>query len=304
MNIGDTLRFFRTKLKISQKDMTPEYMDASAYSRIEGNVRSIKLDELQNIFEKTGIHSSEFFRFYDLDYRQTKFKELYIYCATHLENKSKKNKLIDYYYKLKSNNHKNSTELSNYIAIKNFFGPHWDEVEEITQQEVDHIFSIIINKKFYLHHDYVLISNIVRLFSAKQTDLIVPRIIPIPFDKNRNIETKKFAHNTLINIISLKLYAMDHSGAEKYIKLAKKQNKLETDYNFKLNLQYLNNLLQYLMTGEMVYIERVHDFIHILEDIGDDLHADQVKKEVKILTHDKDSKKMLESYEVGLFKQD
>ncbi|MGM0217696.1 helix-turn-helix domain-containing protein [Enterococcus sp. AZ126] len=304
MNIGDTLRFFRTKLKLSQKEMAPEYMDSSAYSRIEGNVRSIKIDELQNIFDKTGISSGEFFRFFDLDDNQTKFKDLYIYCATHLDNKSKKNKLLDYYKNLKTIEHKNPTQLSNYIAVKNYFGSHWDEVDEINQQEVDDIFNDLMKKKFYLQHDYILVSNIARLFSAKQIDLIIPRIIPVPFEKNRNTETKKFAHNTLINIISLKLYAMDHTGAEKYIKLAQKQNKMETDYNFKLNLQYLNNLLQYLVTGEMIYIERVHDFIHILEDIGENLHANLVKKEVKILTHDKDSEKMLNSYEVGLFKQD
>lgn len=303
MNIGDTLRFFRTKLKLSQKDMTPDYMDSSAYSRIESNTRSIKIDELQNIFRKTGIGSSEFFYFFDLDNELTKFKELYFYCGSHLDNKSKKLKMINYYEQLKNIENKNSVQLSNYIAIKNYFGSRWEEIEEISQDEADGIFELLFNKSFYLQHDYILISNIVRFFSPKQVDLIVPKIIPIPFEKNRNPETKKYAHNTLINIISLKLYLMDHDGAAKYIKLAKKQNKLETDYNFKLNLQYLNNLLQYLVTGDMVYIERVHDFIHILEDIGEDLHAEQVKKEVKILTLDKDSNKMMSSYDVGLFKK-
>lgn len=303
MNIGDTLRFFRTKLKLSQKEMTPEYMDSSAYSRIECNSRSIKIDELQNIFKKTGIGSSEFFYFFDMDDELTKFKELYFYCGSHLENKSKKAKLVDYYEKLKLIKDKNSVQLSNYVAIKNYFGSRWEEIEELDQSEADSIFNHLINKSFYLQHDYILISNVVRLFSPKQVDLIVPRIIPIPFENNRNPETKRYAHNTLINIISLKLYLMDHDGAAKYIKLAKKQNKLETDYNFKLNLQYLSNLLQYLVTGEMVYIERVHDFIHILEDIGEVLHAEQVKKEVKILTLDKDSNKMMSSYDVGLFKK-
>ncbi|WP_340689684.1 helix-turn-helix transcriptional regulator [Enterococcus ureilyticus] len=303
LNIGDTLRFFRTKLKLSQKEMTPEFIDASAYSRIESNSRSIKIDELQSIFKKTGINSNEFFRFFDLDDEQTNFKELYFYCGSHLENNSKKKKLLDYYEKLKNTEHKNAAQLSNYVAIKNYFASRWEEVEEISQAEADDIFNDLMNRSFYLQHDYILISNIVRLFSAKQIDLIVPRIIPIPFEKDRNIDTKRYAYNTLINIISLKLYAMDHDGAAKYIKLAKKQNKLETDYNFKLNLQYLNNLLQYLTTGEMVYIERVHDFIHILEDIGEDMHAEQVKKEVKILTLDKDSVKMMSSYDVGLFKK-
>ncbi|MFD1899914.1 hypothetical protein GQR36_07315 [Enterococcus termitis] len=107
----------------------------------------------------------------------------------------------------------------------------------------------------------------------------------------------------MINLISLKLYAQDYEGAEKYIKLAKKQDKQSENYSFKLNLQYLSNLLNYIIEGEPTYMERIYDFIHLLENTGDTLQAEQVKKEVKILTHEKDGEKLLNSYSVGLLKE-
>nr|OUZ35790.1 hypothetical protein A5889_001266 [Enterococcus sp. 9D6_DIV0238] len=128
-------------------------------------------------------------------------------------------------------------------------------------------------------------------------------MFPIKFEEKRDFTTKKFAYNILINLISMRLYAKDYEGAAKYIKLAKKQDKQNENYNFKLNLQYLSNLLNYILEGEPVYMERVYDFIHLLENAGDTLQAEQVKKEVKLLTHERDSEKMLKKYSVGLFKE-
>lgn len=303
MNIGSALRFFRMKLSLSQKDMAPKFLDASAYSRMEGNVRGVKLDELEEMLSTLGILSSEFFMFCDIDTERTNFKDLYFYCGAHLANKSKKQSLLRYYEAVKNSDNKTLAELSNYIAIKNYFSTHWEEVEEITAEEVEYVYNLMMSKSFYTFYDYLIISNIVRLFTAKQVDLIVSRIIPVSFEKNRTQETLRYAYNTLINIISLCLYAADIESADKYIKIAKRQNKSETDMNFKLNLQYLDNLSKYLQTGELVYIDRVRDFIHILEDVGENLHASQVKKEVETLIKDKSGKQMLNEYEVGLFKK-
>lgn len=76
----------------------------------------------------------------------------------------------------------------------------------------------------------------------------------------------------------MRLYAKDYESAQKYIRLAKKQDRHSENYSFKLNLQYLSNLLDYIIEGEPIYMERVYDFIHLLENTGDTLQAEQVKK--------------------------
>ncbi|WP_086313396.1 hypothetical protein A5821_000875 [Enterococcus sp. 7F3_DIV0205] len=303
MNIIDTLRFFRLKLKLTQKEMMPDYTDPSTYSKIESERRSLKVSELEEILSHISVNAEEFFNFATFDKEQQDFRKYFYYCANHLENKSTKQKLLNYYFSLKSKQDKTLRELSNYIAIKNFFHDHWPEIDEISSEEITNTLEELLNKSFYLQYDYVITSNLIRFFNAKEADLLVAKMFPIKYEEQRDFTTKKFAHNILINLITLRLYAKDYNGAEKFIKLAKKQDKQNENYNFKLNLQYLTNLLNYLLDGEPVYMERVYDFIHLLENAGDINHANNVKKEVKMLTHERDSEKILNNYTIGLLKE-
>ncbi|ALS37858.1 transcriptional regulator with XRE-family HTH domain [Enterococcus rotai] len=303
MNIIETLRFFRLKLKLTQKEMMSDYTDPSTYSKIESGKRSLKVNELEEILNQTSINVDEFFSFTTFDKQQQDFRETFYYCGAHLENKSTKQKLLNYYFGVKDKEKKSLRELSNYIAIKNFFNAHWDEVDPVTLEEIKEIFEDLLNKTFYIQYDYIITANLIRFFSAKQADLLLARMFPIKYEDQRDFTTKKFAHNILINLISMRLYAKDYESAERYIRLAKKQDKQNENYSFKLNLQYLTNLLNYILEGEPVYMERVYDFIHLLENTGDTLQAEQVKTEVKMLTHERDSEKMLKSYAVGLLKE-
>ncbi|MFD2305960.1 helix-turn-helix domain-containing protein [Enterococcus termitis] len=303
MNIIETLRFFRLKLKLTQREMMSDYTDPSTYSKIESGKRSLKVTELEEILGQVSINTEEFFSFTTFNKEQQDFREYFYYCGAHLENQTTKQKLLTYFFSLKNKEKKTLRELSNYIAIKNFFYAHWEEVDQITQTEVNDIFESLLKKSFYLQYDYVITANLIRFFTAKQADLLIARLFPIKYEEQRDFTTKKFAYNILINLISLKLYAQDYEGAEKYIKLAKKQDKQSENYSFKLNLQYLSNLLNYIIEGEPTYMERIYDFIHLLENTGDTLQAEQVKKEVKILTHEKDGEKLLNSYSVGLLKE-
>ncbi|MBO0439406.1 helix-turn-helix domain-containing protein [Candidatus Enterococcus ikei] len=302
MNIIETLRFFRLKLKLTQREMMPDYTDPSTYSKIESNTRSLKVSELEEILGHISINSEEFFTFATFDKEQQYFRKYYYYCAAHLENKSTKQKLLTYFYSLKEKEDKTLRELSNYLAIKNFFHGQWDEVDSITSKEMSSTFQTLMNKSFYIQYDYIITNNLIRFLDAKQADLLIARLFPIKYEEQRDFTTKKFAHNILINLISLRLYAKDYTSAKKYIKLAKKQDKQNENYSFKLNLQYLNNLLNYLLDGEPDHMERVYDFIHLLENAGDIMQAQEVKKEVKMLTHERDSEKMLSSYSVGILK--
>ncbi|OJG71317.1 hypothetical protein RV12_GL001579 [Enterococcus quebecensis] len=291
------------KLKLTQKEMMPEYIDPSTYSKIESERRALKINELEEILSHISVNSEEFFRFATFDKEQQDFRKYFYYCANHLENKSTKQKLLSYYFSLKNKEEKTLRELSNYIAIKNFFHDHWDEVEELTQKEIASTLDGLLNKSFYLQYDYAITNNLIRFFNAKEADLLITKMFPIKYEEQRDFTTKKFAHSILINLITLKLYAKDYEGAEKYIRLAKKQDKQNENYNFKLNLQYLTNLLNYLLEGEPVYMERVYDFIHLLENAGDVTHATNVKKEVKMLTHERDSENLLNNYTIGLLKE-
>lgn len=261
------------------------------------------MNELEEILSQISINVEEFFSFTTFDKEQEDFRESFYYCGAHLENKSTKHKLLTYFYSLKDKEKQTLRERSNYIAIKNYFAAHWDEVEPLTAEEIAETFQFLSSKSFYLQYDYIITANLIRFFSPKEADLLLARMFPIKYEERRDFTTKKFAYNILINLISMRLYAKDYESAQKYIRLAKKQDRHSENYSFKLNLQYLSNLLDYIIEGEPIYMERVYDFIHLLENTGDTLQAEQVKKEVKMLIHERDSEKMLRDYSVGLLKE-
>ncbi|MHC5217288.1 helix-turn-helix domain-containing protein [Enterococcus sp. LJL128] len=301
MNIGETLRFFRSKLNYTQKEMLQNHSDPSSYSRIENGKQLVRLNELEQILDRMSVTAEEFLNFSPLDKDQQSFRELFYYCATHLENKTKKKQLLDYYFKMKKESKDSLRALSNYIGIKGYFHTYWEEIEPLDSNGISNIFDYLMNKNYYIQYDYIIMSNTIPLFNNKQVDLIFNRAFPIKDEEKRDITTKKFAYNVILNIISIKLYERDYQLAEKYIALAKKQDKSSKNYSYLMNLQYLNNLLQYLKIGDLSYLNKVYDFIHLLEDIGDSFHAELLKKEVKILTYDNKETKYSD-YPVSLIK--
>lgn len=80
---------------------------------------------------------------------------------------------------------------------------------------------------------------------------------PIELEEFRDSTTKKFAYNVLLNLISIHLHNSDYERAYKYIELAKKQDKGATNYSFRMNLKYRENLTNYLTKGETKYMKQV-----------------------------------------------
>ncbi|WP_206912196.1 hypothetical protein IGL98_001314 [Enterococcus sp. DIV0840] len=301
MNIGETLRFFRKKLHLTQKEMLDNHLDPSSYSRIEHGKQIIRIDMLAEVLKKLSLSPEEFFSRVSLDAEQKKFRELFYYCAEHLDNQTTKQKLIDYYLKLAKFQH-NLKEFSNYIVIKVYFSQFWKEIDSITDEEVQEIFDYLLKKDYYQQYDYLILANTIRFFSTKQQDLVLFRALPIVDESLRDPLTINFAYNMLTNLISSRIHDKDYDGAKKYLAIAKKQDKAGKNYNFRMTLQYLNNLLEYLVTGEHQYMEYIYDFIKLLENIGDIQQADTLKKEVTYLTHSNFASIGKNDFPNGLFK--
>ncbi|MBM7687834.1 transcriptional regulator [Enterococcus ureilyticus] len=301
MNIGESLRFFRKNLNITQKEMLDNYLDPSTYSRIEHGKQVIKIDALAEALKKLSLSSEEFFARVPLDKEQKNFQELFYFCASHIDNQAKKQELIHYYNKIQYKQ-RDLKEFSNYIVIKSYFSQFWPEIEPISAQESQQAARYLLKKDYYQHYDYVLICNMISLFTFSQQDAIVARAIPIADENQRDYSTKKFAYTTITNLITARIYEKDYSGAQKYIFFANKQDVTGSNYNYRMNLQYLHNLLQYLLTGNHQYMEHIYDFIRLLENIGDGLQAENLKKEIKFLTYDYFPEIDRTDYPIGLFK--
>ncbi|MBP1045458.1 helix-turn-helix transcriptional regulator [Enterococcus sp. BWM-S5] len=283
MNISETLLFFRRKLKLTQKEMWPGH-DTSAYSRIENGKQDIKISDLSSILDQLSISPEEFFLYSSIDEEQKRFRNLFQYCANHLNNQTKKNELCRYFSKLETNSQKNLKELSNYIAIKVFFSQYWEDIKPIKKNELDDIFSYLNDKSYYIQYDYTLMSNTIFLMSDKQAEKLVSKAIPIKDEENRNTTTKQFAYNLITNLITTELYKLNYEKANNYLILAKRQNEGNQDYKYRMNVEYLSNLHLYLTKGNYQYIRKVYDYIHFLNDLGETQRSKLIEKEVELLT--------------------
>lgn len=284
MNIGETISFFRKKLNFRQKELVNDYVESSSISRIEQGDQSIKVDALIEVLNIMSLTVEEFFGKCLIDKSQDEWRTLFYYCAEDPEKDSTKKELIRYYNSVKMKN-KSLKELVNYFNIKLYFSRLWDEIDSVSTQELDQLFNYLKFKEYYQQYDYMIISNTIILMRDDQQEYLLSRAIPIQDEISRTEDIKKNAYQILINLITSRIYRKDFVGAKKYLQKTETLAISKTDYRLALNIEYLKNLLGYLITGEMFYMKNIQTYIILLEFVGDEQTLKAVKEEVKVLTY-------------------
>lgn len=281
MKTHEALRFLRKKSKFAQKELLPE-LDASVYSRIEGGKQGIRLDDLKKIINNLSISAEEIFSLAPINEEQTKYLKLFYFCSRHLQHQTAKEKMMTYYKKLE-NKHKNLRELSNYVAIKSYFAPLWEEIEGFTKKETEELYQSLISKTYYQLYDYKIMTNTVRFFDKKQIDALMVKVFRI--FKNTEVEYQSNPVGELVlNVITFQIYERDYAGARHYISLARKYDATLQNFYYRMNLKYFENLLNYLETGKYHYLRRIYEYIALLKDVDDPL-AIQIETEVELVIH-------------------
>lgn len=303
MKVGETVSFFRKSLKFRQKELVNDYMESSSISRIEQGKQYIKADALIEILNQMSLTVEEFFAKCLPDRSQEEQKQLFYECAENPHKESSKRELLRYYDSIKLKD-KNLKELVNYLNIKVYFSRVWKEVEAVTKQELDEVFQYLKAKDYYQQYDYVIISNIILLMDDSQQEYLVSRSIPIPDESTRTESIKKNACQILINLVTSRIYRKDFVGAKKYLQETETLKVSKTDYHMALNIEYLKNLLGYLITGETFYMKNIQTYIVLLEFIGDEQTLKAVKEEVKILTYTNGNTTKIDRtyYPIGILK--
>lgn len=278
MKTNDLLRLYRLNNKQKQKELTKE-KSVSKFSRIENALRPINIDEFKIVKDRLSITSEEFVRMSDLDIEQEEFIKLYRYCITHPSNKEKKQNLLSKHYFNKKADELSLRELSNYIAIKRLFSNIYDEVDDVSDEELAFLCNYILNRSLLTHYDYNILMNISSLLSKDKADLISRKAFPIKYEEERPYKTIVFAYSIIRNFITYRIYEYDYDSALKFIAIAKKQKFNSSNYEHRMHIRYLENLVHYLKTGKKEYSDRISVYIRLLEDIGDTENAKEVDLE-------------------------
>ncbi|MBL1229564.1 XRE family transcriptional regulator [Enterococcus sp. BWB1-3] len=287
LNIGDTLRFFRTSLNLMQKEMMPSSKNPSTYSRIESDSRTIKIDELVEILDNADINIYEFISYSNLDKLQKDFRADYYAASADIENPVKKNKILDYYNKLSARKMKNVLELSNYISIKVYFHQFWPEIETITEEDKQQVFALLSNKTYFLQYDYTLLSNMIYLLPPVQREALIEKAYPIKDQDKRDPITLKYAYTAIPNLITIYLHENNLKAALKYIKIADNLIKNQDNMKAQLEVNYLKNLILFLETGDIDYANKLNNYINTLKEIGNIGQAERTIQEIKDFTYKK-----------------
>jgi len=285
LNVGETLYFFRKSRGLKQKEIL-DYSNSSVYSKIESNKQELRFSELMDFLQKTDITPEEFFEYADT--AQNSFRKLFKDAAEQKNNSTLKKRLLSYCFDFKEFYGKSLQELSNCIAIRVFFSSQWSEIDPLSEQELTFIYELIYNNSSHFQYDYILLSNTIFLFNEKQIDSIMKKKFPIKKEQVCTKATKAFITNIMNNVITTYLQKGFYDKACEYLKMAKNQKILLEDISYKIVISYLNNLTDYLITGNYLSIKSVYDCINFLNSIGEENLATNIRTDVENLTSKKE----------------
>ena len=283
MNIGEILYYFRKNRKLKQREIL-NYSSSSTYSKIESNKQEIKLSELIYFLKKTEITAEEFFEYINLNKEQEVFRKLFKKCSQNVEDLSVKKQLCSYDFEWINIRTKTLQELSNYVALHVHFSKYWPEIASLTEEQINYIYKLLSSELQYFQYDYTLLANTIFLFNSNQADYLFRKAFPIKKDQVCSSATKSFISSIMNNLITKSIRDKNYSNARFYVSVAKEQEDKINDISYKIIVNYLENLTNYVITGKYFYLEKVYDVIKLLKNIREFELANSIELEVESLT--------------------
>lgn len=284
IRIGETLRFFRNIRGFTQKEMLKSSADHTVPSRIENGKRDVKLKELDEILDTLSVNINEFITFSNFDSKQEIFRKEFYATAMDIDNPEKKAEMLQYYNSLVSATNRTSIQLSNLASTKAYFSQFWSEIESVTAAEIQEAYNLLVGTKYLLQYDYALIANMIHQFPAEQRKKIMEKAFPIADQHLRDLETLKHAYNTIPNAITACLQEKQYDEAKKYVELADTIDKAGRNVYHIMNINYLGNLIDFVVTGDRKYQKKINRYIDILHENGFTSMAKDSDEEVKRFT--------------------
>lgn len=297
------IKAFRQNRQVTQQELGES---PTRYAKIEatGNIR---FNEWLTYLEKLEVTPTEFLKFMELQEGQNNF----ILEVEHLLNNAfedpefifNKRKIIEYYSILDNKENKTTAEFSLYIDIKIYFCNIYDEVSPLNYEDCKYFYKLFAEKfkkqEFYTYYDYRVFSNIVfelPILELSKTENVFQHIFPLRHSLGRDKKTIYVAYLSYPNFISRLIYEGKFDKAYAYLKQARKQNIPKNQYLINLQLTYLELLLDYIKKQTPKKLAKIDELINAINIYGHKDLAEQMNREVKILTEGTEDKKTSGDY--------
>ncbi|OTN83639.1 hypothetical protein A5819_003832 [Enterococcus sp. 7E2_DIV0204] len=288
MKVEEALYFFRKNKNLKQKDILT-YTHTSVYSRIENGKKLLKFSELRDILERLSVPLVEFSEYLDDDLEQKYFRGLLQKYKSNAHDLHLKEELLAYYHTLNFSEAMTIEHMSNYVVIKTLLSSRWNEIPALKQSELDIIFNLLNVKEYFFQYDYALLSHTIFLFDRSKIDLLTKKALPVKNMSLRNTATKEFIKNMINNLITTLLRKKEYELSTYYLTLAASQLDSVNDLSYKIVLDYLKNLTQYLYTGDKKYKTNIFESIDYLNKVGEHNLAVSIKTEVESILLNNDT---------------
>ncbi|ELS0478106.1 MutR family transcriptional regulator [Enterococcus faecalis] len=297
------IKAFRQNRQITQQKLGES---PTRYAKIEatGNIR---FNEWLTYLKKLEVTPAEFLKFMELQEGQNNF----ILEVDHLLNNAfedpefifNKRKIIEYYSILDNKENKTTAEFSLYIDIKIYFCNIYDEVSPLNYEDCKYFYKLFAEKfkkqEFYTYYDYRVFSNIVfelPILELSKTENVFQNIFPLRHSLGRDKKTIYVAYLSYPNFISRLIYEGKFDKAYAYLKQARKQSIPKNQYLIHLQLTYLELLLDYIKKQTPKKLAKIDELINAINIYGHKDLAEQMNREVKMLTEGTEDKKTSGDY--------
>ncbi|EMW5434716.1 hypothetical protein AAFB08_002661 [Enterococcus faecalis] len=297
------IKAFRQNRQVTQQKLGES---PTRYAKIEatGNIR---FNEWLTYLEKLEVTPTEFLKFMELQEGQNNF----ILEVEHLLNNAfedpefifNKRKIIEYYSILDNKENKTTAEFSLYIDIKIYFCNIYDEVSPLNYEDCKYFYKLFAEKfkkqEFYTYYDYRVFSNIVfelPILELSKTENVFQNIFPLRHSLGRDKKTIYVAYLSYPNFISRLIYEGKFDKACAYLKQARKQSIPKNQYLIHLQLTYLELLLDYIKKQTPKKLAKIDELINAINIYGHKDLAEQMNREVKMLTEGTEDKKTSGDY--------
>lgn len=288
MKVEEALYFFRKNKNLKQKEILT-YTDTSVYSRIENGKKLLKFSELRDILERFSVPLVEFSEYLDDDLEQKYFRSLLQKYKVNDRDPQMKKELLAYYHTLNFSEAMTIERMSNYVVIKTLLSSRWTEISPLKQSELDIIFHLLHAKEYFFQYDYALLSHTIFLFEQSKIDSLIKKALPVKNMNLRNTATKEFIKNMVNNLITMLLRKKEYELSSYYLTLAASQLDEIHDLSYKVVLNYLKNLTQYLSTGKKQYKSAIFESIDYLTKVGEHNLAVSIQTEVESILLNNDT---------------
>lgn len=281
MKIEDTLFYIRKNKRLAQRQLL-KHVDSSVYSRIESGKKHLKFSELLEILDTLCIPLDEFSKYLDHDSNGKVMRTLLEDYKATPKDPAIKSAICKYFNALTFDVDLPIDSLSNYVGIKILFAGIWEEIPPLTSSELNKIYELLVNKIYYFHYDYSILSNTIYLFTDQQIDRLMNKAFPVKDMHYRNAATKEFITNLISNLITTFIRKKDYEKCTYYLNLAMKERE-NYDLSYKIMLNFLENLIVYVQTKGTHAKNALEHSINFLNTVGEYDLANALQTELETI---------------------